>query len=89
MSVIVLRLILLFAVLSVIYIGLSAFDRWQVRERLRSEHATGQGGKLTEEDYVHKGLANYERSWRRKLLYGVFLLPFLTMLILIYVANYQ
>ncbi|MEL6477024.1 MAG: hypothetical protein AAFR17_06830 [Pseudomonadota bacterium] len=89
MYIIVFRLMLLFGVLSLIYIALSAYDRWSVRERLKSEHAMGEGGGLTEEDYVHKGLSDYDRSWRKKILYAVFIMPFAAMLILIYIANYQ
>ncbi|MEM7505387.1 MAG: hypothetical protein AAF415_01475 [Pseudomonadota bacterium] len=89
MYLVALRVLILFAILMVVYIGLSAYDRYLQREKLKSEHMTGEGGGLSQEDYVHKGLANYERSWRRKLLYGVFVLPFMAILLLVYIANYQ
>ena len=56
--------------------------------QLESEHASGEGAALTREDYVAKGLVEYERSWERKLLWGVFILPVLAMLGIALVANY-
>ncbi|MEM0944797.1 MAG: hypothetical protein AAGI70_12725 [Pseudomonadota bacterium] len=87
MYIIVLRLLIIFAVLLAIYIALAAYSRWSLRERLKSEHAAGAGGGLTSEDYVQKGLAVYERSWQRKALYAVFLLPGVTAVILVVIAN--
>ena len=83
------RFVVFFAVLSLIFIALSAYDRWAQRQRLKSEHASGTGQALSQEDYIQKGLAEYDRSWRKKLIYGVFLLPLIAIVVLIYVANYQ
>jgi hypothetical protein len=77
---VLLRFAILMAVLTVIYIGLGTYMRWDRRKRLESEHASGAGGALTREDYVAKGMADYDRSWERKLLLGVFALPFLVAL---------
>ena len=75
MFLVVLRVVLLFALLFAIYAGLAFYMRWDRRKTLEAEHAAGATTALTTEDYVAKGLAEYERSWERKLLYGVFLLP--------------
>jgi len=83
MFLVVVRIVLLFAVLFVIYLGLVAYARWQRRQVLAEEYASGDGGALTQEDYISKGLAEYERSWERKLLYGVFVLPLIVGAILI------
>ncbi|MEM7670813.1 MAG: hypothetical protein AAF317_17075 [Pseudomonadota bacterium] len=88
MYLVVLRLVILFAVLSVIYIALSAYARYDARKRLQSEHAEGAGGGLNKEDYVDRGLAAYERSWQKKLLYGVFAFPMAAALALILIAAY-
>lgn len=89
MYLVALRVLILFVILTAVYIALSAYDRYLLRQRLKSEYATSERGGLSLEDYVHKGLAEYERSWRRKLLYGVFILPFVAILLLVYLANYQ
>lgn len=88
MYLIVLRLVVLFGILSVIYIALSAYSRWEISRRLRAEHSGGAGGGLSQEDYIDKGLAAYERSWQKKLLYGVFAFPMAAAVILILIAGY-
>ena len=84
---VVMRFAILMAVLSAIYIGLGWYMRWDRTRRLEDEHASGQGGALTREDYVAKGLSKYDRSWERKLLLGVFILPILAARGLARVAN--
>ena len=85
---VVMRFAILMAVLSAIYIGLGRYMRWDRTRRLKDEHASGQGAALTREDYVAKGMAKYNRSWERKLLLGIFILPILAALGLALVANY-
>lgn len=80
MFLVVLRVVLLFALLFAIYVGLAFYMRWDRRKTLEAEHEAGAATALTAEDYVAKGLAEYERSWERKLLYGVFLLPIIVAL---------
>lgn len=88
MYIVVLRLMILFGILSLIYIALAAYDRYATRQRLNDEHATGQAGGINREDYIQRGMAQYERSWRRRILYGVFAVPVVVIAILVYVANY-
>lgn len=85
---VVMRFAILMGVLTAIYIALDWYMRWDRARRLDAEHASGEGGALTREDYVAKGLAEYERSWERKLLYGVFILPILAALVLALIANF-
>ncbi len=87
MGVTVLRAVLVVAVLTAIYVGLSAYMRWDKRRSLEEEHAAGAAPGLSREDYVAKGLAEYERSWEKKLLYGVFLLPLVVGMILLGIAQ--
>lgn len=88
MFLVVMRFAILTGVLLAIYIALTWYMRWDRARRLGAEHMSGEGGALTREDYIAKGLAEYERSWERKLLYGVFLLPIVTVLVLALFANY-
>jgi hypothetical protein len=75
MFLLLLRVAIVFGLLSAIYVGLVAYMRWDRRKQLEEEHAAGAAPALSREDYVAKGLAEYERSWSRKALYGIFLLP--------------
>lgn len=85
---VVMRFAILMAVLTAIYVGLDWYMRWDRTRRLRDEHASGEGAALTREDYISKGLAEYDRSWERKLLLGIFVLPVLAAIGLALVANY-
>ena len=85
---VLMRFAMLMAVLTAIYIGLDWYMRRDRTRQLGDEHASGQGAALTREDYISKGLAEYDRSWERKLLLGVFILPILAALGLTLVANY-
>ena len=83
----VMRFAIMMAVLTAIYIALGWYMRWDRTRRLESEHASGEGGALSREDYVTKGLAAYDRSWERKALLGIFILPILAALGIGLLAN--
>ena len=72
---VLLRIAILMGVLSVIYMALGWYLRWDRARRLTARHASGEGSALSREDFVAKGLAEYDRSWERKLLPGIFILP--------------
>jgi uncharacterized iron-regulated membrane protein len=82
MFLLLLRVIVVFGLLAAIYFAVLAYMRWDRRKTLEEEHAAGAAPSLSREDYVLKGLAEYERSWERKALYGIFLLPVLIGIIL-------
>jgi hypothetical protein len=84
---VLMRVAALMAVLSAIYMALDWYMRRDRARRLESEHASGVGNALTREDYVAKGLAEYDRSWERKLLLGVFVLPLVIALGLAYLGG--
>ena len=73
----VMRFAVLMGLLTAIYIALGWYMRWDRRRQLMNEHDSGEGKALTQEDYVAKGMAQYDRSWERKLLWGVYLIPIL------------
>ena len=85
---VVMRFAILMAVLTAIYIALGWYMRWDRARRLDSEHASGVGGALSREDYVAKGLADYDRSWERKALLGIFIVPIVAALGIALLANY-
>ena len=87
MFAVVMRLAILLAVLTAIYIALGWYMRWDRARRLESRHASGEGGALSREDFVAKGLAEYDRSWERKLLLGIFIVPILIAVGLAFLAG--
>lgn len=77
-----------FVVLTVIYAYLSIRQRWRCRRALEAAFDAG-GIEGSREDYVAQGLLDYERSLRRKLILGVYILPLMVVLVTIYVVNYM
>lgn len=88
MLAIAVRFGVLLAALWVLYRLVAIWQRWVTVRDLRAEHARGAAPGLTCEDYVTKGLADYNRSWAKKSLLGIFIVPLLAMIGLLLLANY-
>jgi hypothetical protein len=76
-----------FIVLTVIYVSLSFYSRAQRREKLRRkwDEDIRRGDR---DAYVKRGLKMYDRSLRRKLLWGVYIVPVVGIALVIYLVNY-
>ncbi len=81
-------LIPLLIVLTVIYIGLSIYSRL-VRRRKLIAHWDKKGMTGDREAFVARGLKKYDRSFRRKLLLGVYVVPLGAIALLIYITNFK
>ena len=84
----VLRLVVLFAVLTVIYLGLSRYFRWYKARELETRFDSGEVRSRDRKGYVARGMAEYDRSLTRKLLWGVYLIPIGIVALLIYIADF-
>ena len=82
------RLILLFALLSLIYVLLGRYSRWNRRKELETEYDSGAVRGHSREDHVSEGMARYDRSLTKRLLLGVFVLPLAVIALLIALALY-
>ncbi len=76
------------AILTAIYVVLSIWSRSVRREKLEDEWdqeiRTGDRNAFVEE-----GLRNYDQSLRRKLILGVYVVPVVLVLAMIYVVNFM
>lgn len=76
------------AVLTALYVILSIWSRSVRREKLEeewdSEIRTGD-----RDAFIEEGLRAYDRSLRRKLILGVYVIPVLFVLGMIYLMNYM
>ncbi|MEM9781571.1 MAG: hypothetical protein AAF899_03750 [Pseudomonadota bacterium] len=72
---IVLAVALLLCIVYAVYVAADRYLRLDERRRLERRHADGEGGGLTREDFVQKGMAEFERSTEKKLLFGLFAVP--------------
>ncbi len=77
-----------FLLLSVVYLLAAFYMRMATRARLEREwDAGGQPG--TRDAYVEEGMQVYYRSTRRKLLVGIYVVPFLIVVTMVYVTNFM
>lgn len=79
--------IIVFVVLSVVYICLSFYSRARCREKLEAEWDAG-GIDMPREAYVRHGLTDYDGSLRRKLILGVYVVPMGLVGLIIYLVNF-
>lgn len=74
-------------VLTIIYVCLSFYSRATRREKLEARwHEEGHEGD--KEAWVKEGLEEYDGSVRRKLLVGVYVVPFTLVALMIYLTNF-
>lgn len=80
-------LIPLLIVQTVVYVALSLYSRAVRRDKLEAwwedEGLTGD-----RDAFVELGLQRYDRSLKRKLILGVYIVPFLAIAAIIYFINY-
>ncbi len=79
-----------FAILTVIYVILSIWSRLKRRGKLAAEWDDGDVGigAASKDAYIQQGLKEYDRSLRRKLILGVYVVPVLVVGTIIYLTNY-
>lgn len=77
-----------FFVLTVIYICLSLWSRSVRRGKLNAEWQEG-GHEGSYETFMDDGLRDYDRSLRRKLILGVYVIPVIIVSVIIYLTNFH
>ena len=76
-----------FIVLSVIYICLSLYSRSVRKGKLRVEWNEGPKEQSLEA-FLEEGLAEYDKSLRRKLILSVYVIPVILVSVVIYLTNF-
>ena len=86
-----LRITMVFVVLTVAYVALAAWSRFRHRSALANDYETQiRLKKVTEEKsvFIARGMKAYDRSLRPKLILGVYVIPGAVAALLIYLAQY-
>lgn len=78
---------ILIVLLTVVYWALVFYFRASERDRLEAEWEA-EKPPLPMHTHVDIGIREYQRSLRRKLLWGVYIVPIGTICLLIYYVNY-
>ncbi|MGR3614497.1 MAG: hypothetical protein ACU0BB_00460 [Paracoccaceae bacterium] len=81
-------LIILFVIQTIAYAGLSLYSRAVRRGKLRAKWEE-KGLTMEQEVFVERGLKRYDNSFRRKLILGVYIIPWVAIAALIYVVNFM
>jgi hypothetical protein len=76
-----------FVVLTVIYVSLSLYSRAVRRAKLEAEWAD-EGMTGDKDAFIEQGMQRYDGSLRRKLILGVYIVPVISVAVLIYVVNF-
>jgi len=76
-----------FVVLTVVYVCLSFYARAVRRDKLEAEWDAAQGPG-ERKAFVDAGMEEYQGSLRRKLLWGVYVVPFVLVCLIVYLTNY-
>lgn len=81
-------LLALLVVQTIAYVGVSLYSRRVRRGKLEARWAERAlpGDK---EVFVQRGLTRYDNSFRRKLILGVYIVPWVAISVLIYVVNFM
>ncbi|GAA6202631.1 hypothetical protein [Aquicoccus sp. SU-CL01552] len=79
----------LLVVLTVVYVVLSVYSRFVRRRKLAERWDSKDVLTVDRETFIRRGLERYDRSFRRKLILGVYIVPLTVIAILIYVTNFM
>ena len=91
MFVLVRNIVIIFLLLSVAYAILSFTARIKHRAQLEAEYKTqSELRQMSEEKdiFIARGMKRYGRSYKPKLILGVYIIPGLAMALLMYLAQY-
>ena len=77
-----------FIALTIIYFCLSLYSR-SVRKAKLEEWYEEAGRPGNREEYIAAGLSEYEGSLRRKLIWGVYVVPVTAVIAIIYFTNFH
>ena len=81
-----------FLLLSVVFVYISLRQRYRCRKALEAEFdakAAPDVGETERDAYIEAGLKEYEGSLRRKLIFGVYIVPLIGVAVMIYVTNFM
>ena len=81
------NIVIIFAILSAVYAVLTVTANIRQRQKLRSDYHDNADIE-TKSDYIERGLREYNRSIKPKMLLSVYLIPFIVLVTLIWLAQY-
>ena len=86
MALLIRVLALALLVLSVVYLSLFFYARSHRRSALEAEWDTSKGLR---DEYVAAGLRAYDSGLRKRLVWGVYIVPIAVICLIVYLTNYS
>lgn len=83
-----LRIVIVFGILTAIYLALSRYQRWEENRRLQAEFDADPDPEEDRETFLARGMQEYDGSLKRNLLIGVYALPIAAFIVLYLLAEY-
>lgn len=86
------NIVIIFVLLSIAYAVLSIKARITQRAKLGAEYNLPDKSRditQSKDEYIATGMKKYGKSYRPKLIFGVYLVPVAIMAVLIYLAQYS
>lgn len=86
------NIVIVMLLLTLIYVVLSTYARWKHKRLLSNEYETLSDVMKRAEDrseYVARGMKAYAKSYRPKLFLGVFIIPSIIIIGLVWLAQYS
>ncbi len=74
-----------FVVLSIVYVSLSLYSRAVRRGKLEDDWDASKGPR---DLFIQDGMREYDGSLRKKLILGVYIVPTLLVVLIIYLTNF-
>lgn len=81
-------LVIGFVVLTIVYVSLSFYSRSVRRGKLEKEWDE-EGMTGDRDQWIEQGLKDYDGSLRRKLILGVYIIPVVLVITMIYLMNFS
>lgn len=81
--------VLMAVVLSIIYWLVSIYSRSIRTEKLEDRWEEEKPEGIDRETYVSEGLKKYDKSFRRKLIVLIYIIPFIAVGAVVYATNYM
>ncbi|GHA89254.1 hypothetical protein GCM10009069_10400 [Algimonas arctica] len=86
------NIVVIFLILTVVYVILSQWSRWRERVRLAEDYRAQTElfqQSETEDNFVARGMARYNRSLRSKLFLSVYAIPGAIATLLVWLAQHS
>lgn len=85
-------IVMLLVVQTIAFVCVQLYSRARRRDKLEAEWADTAGpvnDAEAKQAFLEEGMADYDSSLRKKLIWGIYIVPFVVIAFLVYVTNFM